>query len=183
MTQQLRLSTLVCLCPLLLPLASVGPGLCGGKKRVGNYQQVGTDWSSVRTRVWELISKCWRYTRLSCFLSPANPAIQKPLWSRVSRQCCCDHACSAWMKGHGLRPLYAWLLLPHHHYDIIETHTHTSVWKHSAPESTWAATSQQRWHEVRSGKAAGLCSSAFSMTTRSFKLLRVKHSSSSSLTN
>lgn len=74
------------------------------KNRVGNYQQGGMDWSSVRTSVWVLISKCWRYTRLSCFLSLVNPANQKPLWSRVSRQAAVTtHVQHGW-RGTGWGP-------------------------------------------------------------------------------
>lgn len=46
-----------------------------------------------------LISKCWRFTGLSCFLSPANPTTQKPLWSRGSRQLAMTRHVQHWWGG------------------------------------------------------------------------------------
>lgn len=76
-------------------LTFVGPGLCGcltpvdWKKRRRGLLRGNIDWGDVRACVCSGsvdASKCWRYTGLSCFLSPANPTTHKPLWSRGSRQ-------------------------------------------------------------------------------------------------
>lgn len=75
--------------PVPPPLTSVGPGFCGCLTPTDKGWGGGGGLGATRIHVCAvgvLISKCWRYTGLSCFLSPTNPTTQKPLWSRGSRQ-------------------------------------------------------------------------------------------------
>lgn len=60
------------------------------KKSVGGDYWEGGAWAVMACMfacaVRVLISKCWHYTGLSCFLSPVNPTAQKPQSSRGSQQ-------------------------------------------------------------------------------------------------